>query len=214
MNHNDVLRRLRFALSLDDTATINIFALADYSMEQDYLSTLMKKEQEPGFLPCRDKILSLFLDGLIINKRGKQEGVEPVVLKGSERLSNNDIMRKIRIAMQYRDDDIINLLKSVNFRMSKGELSALFRKPDHRNFKECGDQVVRNLLKGMVAKYRPESAKNAINPTSKPTKPTYKSKARPVKSDSQKVRGTLSRNKPTENVEEKPDSVWGKVKTK
>ncbi|AEP29620.1 hypothetical protein GNIT_1502 [Glaciecola nitratireducens FR1064] len=128
-------------------------------METEYLQRIMKKEEEPGFILCRDKIIALFLDGLIIKRRGKQEGVEPQVLKGDERLSNNDILRKIRIAMSYRDDDMIEVLKYANFRLSKGELSALFRKPDHRSYKECGDQLLRNFLQGMVKKYRPDAKK-------------------------------------------------------
>jgi uncharacterized protein YehS (DUF1456 family) len=159
MIHNDVLRRLRFALKLNDGSAIDIFKLAGYEMETEYLHRIMKKEEEPGFILCRDKIISLFLDGLIIKKRGKQEGVEPKVLQGDERLSNNDVLRKIRIAMSYRDDDMIEVLKYANFRLSKGELSALFRKPDHRSYKACGDQLLRNFLQGMVKKYRPDAKK-------------------------------------------------------
>jgi len=150
---------------------------------------------------CRDKILSLFLDALIIQKRGKQEGAEPVVLKGSERLTNNDILRKIRIAMSYRDDDMLAILKLANFRLSKGELNAFFRKPEHRNYKECGDQVVRNLLKGMVVKYRPDSAKTTIMPVTKAPKPR-KPAQKPVK-----------KPQPAPASEE-TNSVWGKVKPK
>lgn len=157
MIHNDVLRRLRYALSLDDEATISIFKLVNYEMEKPYLHSIMKKEQEKGFVPCRDKILALFLDGLIAKNRGIQEGKEPKVLKPGEILTNNEILRKIRIAMTYKDDDIIGLLKSVGFRISKSELSALFRSKEHRNYKECGDQLVRNLLKGMVKRMRPDA---------------------------------------------------------
>lgn len=160
MTHNDVIRRLRFALSINDTAAIGIFKLADYEMDADYLRAIMKKEEDEGFLPCRDKLLSLFLDGLIIKKRGAREGQKPQVLKGRERLSNNDILRKIRIAMSYKDDDMISLLKLADFRIGKSELSAFFRKPDHRNYKVAGDQVLRNLLQGMTFKYR----KDARNP--------------------------------------------------
>lgn len=201
MNHNDILRRLRYALRLDDTATISIFGLVDYDMEKDYLSMLMKKEDEPGFMLCRDKILSLFLDALIIQKRGKQEGAEPVVLKGSERLTNNDILRKIRIAMSYRDDDMLAILKLANFRLSKGELNAFFRKPEHRNYKECGDQVVRNLLKGMVVKYRPDSAKTTIMPVTKAPKP-------------RKPAQKLVKKPQPATASEETNSVWGKVKPK
>jgi uncharacterized protein YehS (DUF1456 family) len=160
MIHNDVLRRLRFALKLNDGSAIDLFKLASYDMETEYLQRIMKKEEEPGFILCRDKIISLFLDGLIIKRRGKQEGVEPQVLKGDERITNNEILRKIRIAMSYRDDDMIEVLKYANFRFSKGELSALFRKPDHRSYKACGDQLLRNFLQGMVKKYRPDAKKN------------------------------------------------------
>jgi uncharacterized protein YehS (DUF1456 family) len=156
MIHNDVLRRLRFALRLNDGATIEIFKLVDYPMEAEYLQAIMKKEEEPGFIRCRDKIISLFLDGLIIQKRGKKEGSEPRILSKDERLSNNEVLRKIRIAMNYRDDDMLNILKYANFKLSKGELSALFRKTDHRSYKPCGDQLLRNFLQGMVKKYRPE----------------------------------------------------------
>ncbi|GAA6183612.1 DUF1456 family protein [Aliiglaciecola sp. NS0011-25] len=204
MIHNDILRRLRYALRLDDTATIAIFSLANYEMEKDYLSMLMKKEDEPGFMLCRDKILSLFLDGLIIQRRGKQEGVEPVVLKGSERLSNNDILRKIRIAMSYRDEDMLAILKLANFRLSKGELNAMFRKADHRNYKESGDQVVRNLLKGMVVKYRPDAVKTATTPvvkTHKPQKPN-------------KPRQAISQKDKAKPAPEETNSVWGKVDPK
>lgn len=161
MIHNDVLRRLRYALRLDDEATISIFKLVQYDMDADYLRSIMKKETETGFTPCRDKILSLFLDGLIIKQRGKQEGKEPTILKAGERISNNDILRKIRIAMTYKDDDIISILQMAGYRISKGELSALFRRTDHRNYTECGDQLLRNFLQGMVKKLRPDSKKTA-----------------------------------------------------
>lgn len=208
MNHNDVLRRLRYALQLNDDATIGIFALAGYEMEKDYLAMLMKKEQDNGFMLCRDKIISLFLDGLIIKQRGKQEGVEPVVLKGGEILSNNDILRKIRIAMSYRDDDMIAVLKLANFRLSKGELSALFRKPDHRNYKECGDQVVRYLLKGMVTKYRPDAAATADS--AKKPYAHHPKKMAAVKSQTAK----RPEAKPSKDSSETGSSVWGSVKKK
>lgn len=162
MIHNDILRRLRYALKLDDKATISIFKLVNYDMEPEYLTSIMKKEQEPGFTVCRDKILSLFLDGLIIKNRGKQKDKEPEVLKTGQILTNNEILRKIRIAMTYKDDDIIELLQKANFKASKNEISALFRSANHRNYKECGDQFLRNFLQGMVKKYRPEKVKSSV----------------------------------------------------
>lgn len=65
-------------------------------------------------------------------------------------LSNNDILKKLRVALQLRDEDVINILKLVDFELTKSELSALYRKPDHPNYKPCGDQLLRNFLNGLV----------------------------------------------------------------
>ncbi|MBO1256109.1 DUF1456 family protein [Alteromonas sp. 5E99-2] len=190
MIHNDVLRRLRYALSINDTAAVSLFKLVEYDMDLDYLRSIMKKEGEEGYLPCRDKIISLFLDGLIIKNRGKQEGVKPTVLASGQRLSNNEVLRKIRIAMSYKDDDMIDILALANFRIGKSEFSALFRKPDHRNYKAAGDQLVRNVLQGMVKKYRPDAANTAH------TKEQVK--------DNIKAKTQARKNKPN-----KPNSIWG-----
>ncbi|MCC2608057.1 YehS family protein [Planctobacterium marinum] len=157
---NDILRRLRFALSLDNKATINIFKLVDHDLDEDYLMNMMKKEDESGFLPCRDKTLCLFLDGLIVKNRGKQEGGPPPGLEGGQRLSNNDILRKIKIAQSYQQEDMMKILQLAEFRIGKSELSALFRKPEHRSYRACGDQLLRNFLQGMVKKHRPDASAN------------------------------------------------------
>ena len=66
-------------------------------------------------------------------------------------LTNNDILKKLRVALELRDDDIIEILKLSDFEISKTELSALFRKEDHPNYKKCGDQLLRNFLNGLIA---------------------------------------------------------------
>lgn len=152
MIHNDVLRRLRYALKLNDQQMLAIFQLVDYEIDTTHLHHIMLKEEEAGFILCRDSVLSLFLDGLIIHLRGKKEGSEPQpVLKS---ISKNDILRKIRIALELKAEDMIDILALVDFRLSKSELSAFFRKPSHRNYKECGDQVLRNFLAGLVKRNR------------------------------------------------------------
>ncbi|MBL7889160.1 MAG: DUF1456 family protein [Bacteroidia bacterium] len=65
-------------------------------------------------------------------------------------LTNNDILKKIRVALELKDEDIIKILKLSEFEMTKSELNALFRKPDHPNYKECGDQLLRNFLNGLI----------------------------------------------------------------
>lgn len=151
---NDVLRRVRFALQLNDKKMLAIFASVDNEINTDFLHSIMAKEGEEGFVFCRDSILSLFLDGLIYEKRGRQEGANPVILAPKAIISNNDILRKLRIALNFKDDDMLNALALANFPVSKGELSALFRKSDHRNFKPCGDQLLRRFLDGITVKFR------------------------------------------------------------
>lgn len=65
-------------------------------------------------------------------------------------LTNNDILKKLRVALELRDDDIIEILKLSDFQISKTELSALFRKEDHPNYMKCGDQLLRNFLNGLI----------------------------------------------------------------
>jgi uncharacterized protein YehS (DUF1456 family) len=65
-------------------------------------------------------------------------------------LTNNDILKKLRVALSLRDEDIIEILKLADFEVSKSELTALFRKEDHPNYKPCGDQLLRNFLNGLV----------------------------------------------------------------
>lgn len=65
-------------------------------------------------------------------------------------LTNNDILKKIRVALELKDEDIVKILKLADFEISKSELNALYRKPDHPNYKECGDQLLRNFLNGLI----------------------------------------------------------------
>ena len=65
-------------------------------------------------------------------------------------MSNNDIMKKLRVAMKFTDDDIVKVLQLVDFRITKTEISAIFRNEDHPNFKPCGDQILRNFLNGLI----------------------------------------------------------------
>ena len=69
-------------------------------------------------------------------------------------MTNNDIMKKLRVALKLRDDEIIKILELVEFKMSKAELGAIFRKEDHPNYRDCGDQLLRNFLNGLVIHMR------------------------------------------------------------
>jgi uncharacterized protein YehS (DUF1456 family) len=133
---------------------IEIFKLADHEIEQSNLTGLLKKEDEEGFVNCSDNVLGYFLDGLILHKRGRKEIKPGETRKSDSRLTNNTILKKLRIALELKEDDMLGILKLANVDISKSELTALFRKEGHKNYKECGDQFLRKFLKGLSIRYR------------------------------------------------------------
>ncbi len=154
MTNNDILRRLRYALDIKDSTMIEIFKLSDYEITRSDLIDLLKKEEEEGYVDCSDEVMELFLDGLIIHKRGKREMMPRHVEKQDAPLTNNGILKKLRIALKFREDEMLSTLKLAGMSLSKSELSALFRKEGQRHYKECGDQILRNFLKGLTTRFR------------------------------------------------------------
>ena len=151
MTNNDILRRIRYMFDFNDSKMIEIFDLANLDVSRAQVSDWLKKEDDPAYQNCTDIKLAIFLDGLIIYKRGKKEGPQ---LKPEKRLTNNIIFRKLKIALDLKADDVLDILGLANLRISKHELSAFFRKPDHKHYRECKDQVLRSFLKGVQLKYR------------------------------------------------------------
>ena len=91
-------------------------------------------------------------------------------------LTNNDIFKKLRVALQLRDDQIVEILKLVDFHTTKSELGAFFRKEDHPKYRECGDQILRNFLNGLVIHLRgPRDKKPDHSHKNTPTKTQKKS---------------------------------------
>lgn len=135
-------------------------------------------------------------------------------------MTNNDIFKKLRVALQLRDDQIVEILELVDFRISKGEIGNFFRNADHPKFMECGDQVLRNFLNGLVIHLRgtkeapknpmevlaqnKEAVKTGVKPTAKPAvkpkapqKPAAKKPFKPKKQEPivEKVRFKNGKNK-------------------
>lgn len=152
MTNNDILRRIRYTFDFDDSKMITLFALAGHQVTRAEVSDWLKQEDDPAYTNCSDAHLATFLNGLIVDKRGKKEGVQPRVEK---RLTNNIILIKLRIALNMKSEDILELLERADLHISKHELSAFFRKPGNKHYRVCKDQILRNFLKGMQMKYRP-----------------------------------------------------------
>lgn len=159
MNNNDILRRLRYALDISNPVMIDIFQLSGCTIEQTTLIKLLKKEEEEEFISCSNPLLSFFLDGLIIHKRGRRESDAGLAPKPDASLNNNAILKKLRIALDLKEDDMLAIMALAGVKISKAELSALFRNKDHKHFKECGDQFLRNFLQGLTVRNRGVTAK-------------------------------------------------------
>ena len=153
ITNNDILRRIRFVFDFNDTKMIAIFALADHEATREQISDWLKQDEDPAFQKFSDTQLAIFLNGLINDKRGKKEGQQP---EPEKRLNNNIIFRKLKIALNLKAEDVLAIMALANLRMSKHELSSFFRSPDHRNYRACQDQILRNFLNGLQIKYRPE----------------------------------------------------------
>jgi uncharacterized protein YehS (DUF1456 family) len=153
MNQNDILRRIRYTLDLDDSKMIAIFGLAGLEVTRAQISSWLKKDDHPEYQQLTDPELASFLNGLIIDRRGaKEEGPAP---KPEKQLNNNTIFTKLKIAFNLRAEDTLAILAMNDYTLSKHELSAFFRKPGHKHFQACKDQVLRNFIKGLQLKYRP-----------------------------------------------------------
>lgn len=153
MSNNDILRSLRYTFDFSDDQMMQLFKLGGLEVSRAEVSDWLKREDDPECKPIYDKDLAAFLNGLIIKNRGKKDGEEP---KPEKSLSNNAILRKLKIALNMKDEDILEALASVDFKFGKHELSALFRKPSQPQYRPCKDQVLRNFLRGLQVKYRPE----------------------------------------------------------
>jgi len=152
MTNNDVLRRIRYVFDFNDAKMIKVFALVENEVTRDQISDWLKKDDDPSYKSLSDTQLAIFLNGLIVDKRGEKEGPLPVPEK---QLNNNIIFRKLKIALNLKNENVLEILKLANLRISKHELSAFFRRQDHKHYRVCKDQILRNFLNGMQSKYRP-----------------------------------------------------------
>ena len=151
MTNNDFLRRLRYALNIKDNIMIQIFKKGNIIVTREDVIDYLKKDIDDGFKKLSNNDLISFLDGLIIQKRGKREdGTPPPKIKITKNNLNNILLRKLRIALAFKSYDMIRIFKLGGIEISEGELSALFRSEDHKNYKECGDKYIRVFLKGLT----------------------------------------------------------------
>ena len=154
MINNDVLRSIRYMLDLSDGKVVEIIRLADadFAIEKADVQAMLKKDDEAGYIECSNRVLAHFLDGLVVHYRGRNDALPPRPVE--KRVNNNVVLKKLRVAFELKDVDMHQIFEDAGFPVSKPELSALFRAPEHANFRLCGDQMLRNFLKGLTLRVR------------------------------------------------------------
>ncbi len=171
MKNNDILIRLRYALDIKDIDMVEIFKLGGITVtKEEVLKMLITSKgsnnndmddtkENDGDLECSNIMLESFLNGFIIFKRGKKEvkageSEKPALAIKNNKSVNNILLKKLKIALELSSEDMLNILQEAGVTITKGELSAVFRKEGQKNYKECGDRYARNFLKGLAIKYR------------------------------------------------------------
>lgn len=154
MINNDILRSIRYMLDLGDVHLVELARLADPGivLDREQVRAYLLREGEEGFVECPGDVLAHVLDGLVVHLRGRDQGApaRPV----DPRVNNNVVLKKLRVAFQLRDDDLHRIFADAGHAISKPELTAFFRQPGHANYRQCGDQVLRNFLKGLTLRVR------------------------------------------------------------
>ena len=168
MDNNDILVRIRYALDLKNVDLMKIFALGGETVKKETLIEMMKRTRDLGleeedFKPEHHRLdyrqLEVFLNGLIIFKRGPQppasNGKEyPKFIIASEFDVNNVLLKKLKIALKLKQEDMEAIFKKAGLTVTGTEITALLRAKGHKHYRECGDNFARNFLLGMAKTYR------------------------------------------------------------
>ena len=155
MNNNYILRRLRYAFNISNPQMSEIFKLSAYDITEARILTFLKKEEDEGYIECSGMEMSLFLNGLITQRRGKKDSPEAEPENKPEvKMTNNLVLKKLRIALDFKEEDMLAVFKLADFDVSRPELTAIFRKKGHKNYKDCKDQMLKNFLQGLTAYLR------------------------------------------------------------
>ena len=151
MANNDILRSIRDALNIDDASMIQIFRESGREVGQTTISAFLKSEDEDDYIPCNDPVFGFFLDGLIIHKRGRKDDKPSVPPLPVVSLTKNDIVKKLRIALDLKEDDLLSIFRSGGIQVSKNDLSAFSRKEGNKHYKECSDSIFNGFMKGLAS---------------------------------------------------------------
>ena len=205
MTNNDVIRRIRYTLNLKDKQIQSIFAHVEQLVTLEQVQTWLLKDEDEKFTAISDQSLAHFLNGLIIEKRGKKDGVMPTAEK---ELNNNLILLKLKIAFNLQAEDIIALLKGAGLTVSKPELSAFFRKPEHKHYRHCKAQLLRKFLMGLQLQHRPSEKEGNKGKAKNVAKPKKAAAPKQVYVNPKLKAGSANKDSGRRVLKLKPEEVW------
>jgi uncharacterized protein YehS (DUF1456 family) len=154
LNNNDVLRSLRYMLDMSEPTMAKVFKLGAQEIARADIVGFLRGEEETGYAACSDEAMLGFLNGLVTFKRGENKEISDPNIKPETTVTNNVILKKLRVAFELKDADMHEVFAKADHQISKPELSALFRKKGHSNYRACGDQILRYFLKGLTLRVR------------------------------------------------------------
>ncbi|BCS55404.1 DUF1456 family protein [Geobacter sp. SVR] len=152
MTNNDILRQLRTALDLDDAEMVAIYKEAGFAMNPTTLPLLLKQEDEEGFIPCANQLLTFFLEGLIIRRRGRRDSTGGNTSQPGAALDNNTVLKKLRIALDLKEEDLLAIMNLAGMPTAKADLAPLFHAKGHRRYRECSDLFLQTFLRGIAGR--------------------------------------------------------------
>jgi uncharacterized protein YehS (DUF1456 family) len=147
MKINDILFNIKKALSLSSSELIEAYALAEYIMNKERLENILKRRQDEGYQEATYEELGIFLDGLVLFKRGvneKETTTDEVV-----DLTNNLIMKKLRVALELKEPELLIVFGLAEIHMSKRQIGSLFRKEGTKNFRPASDELLMAFIEGL-----------------------------------------------------------------
>ena len=149
MRTNDIFRKITQSLAFDTAQIQALFAPANIDLSDKEVANLLKTDYQPGFEAMPEYILITFLNNLIDQERGKKADAEVEVIEKHAKISNNDVLKKLRIAFVLHEQDLRDALKLVTIELTKSDLAAIFRKAGHEHYKACDDELVLDFIDGI-----------------------------------------------------------------
>ncbi len=157
LSNNDILKRLRYTFNFSDEEMIDIFKQVNVVVTRALVSDWLKAEEAVEFKHIYDNQLAAFLNGFINLKRGKREGAQPPI---EQKLDNNLILKKLKIALALKTEDIVAILSLVDLKVSNAEITAFLRNSKQPKYVPFMDQFLRNFLLGLQLKFRDNKPKS------------------------------------------------------